>query len=350
MASLTACAPPSPPPPAAPPAAAAPGAAPGGGEDGATPAAAAAPAARPPVVEGMPLPAELAGGEAYTFAGPHGPVATNPNNPNPNNPNPNPASAAAAFARAGLCCVRGLVSRELSLRALAQATASLRELFALMAARGVALEQGTKGGFAEVVQRSEGRYEMNYGMTEGVFDDAEFVDNAWLRAFVSEAIGGPEWELNRRSLLISFPGAEGQQWHVDGDHLVKRRHAPAHAINAFVALGDITLDMGPTELRPASHFLTRKLFKMMMLARARKQLHAPVMPTARSGDAVIFDYRTLHRGTANSSDRPRAMLELVFFRKGYSDLLNFPKRSVMDPPAPRGGETGDEEAGAVEDS
>ena len=54
------------------------------------------------------------------------------------------------------------------------------------------------------------------------------------------------------------------------------------------------------------------------------------MPTALSGDAVIFDYRTLHRGTANNGDRPRAMLELVFFRRGYSDLLNFPKRSVMN--------------------
>ena len=282
----------------------------------------------------MPLPPELDGAEAYSFDGPHsGNGAADREG--------NASRAAAAFARAGLCRVRGLVPRELSLRALAQATASLNELFALMSERGVALEQGTKGGFAEVVQRSKGRYEMNYGMTEGVFADAAFVENAWLDAFVSEVVGD-DWELNRRSLLISFPGAEGQQWHVDGDHLVKREHAPAHAINAFVALGDITIDMGPTELRPASHFLTRNLFKMMMLARARKQLHTPVKPTARSGDAVIFDYRTLHRGTANNSDRPRAMLELVFFRKGYADLLNFPKRSVMDPPVPPGAQGGKE--------
>ena len=183
--------------------------------------------------------------------------------------------------------------------------------------------------WANGVQWSKGRYEMNYGMTDGVFSDPAFVENTWLNSFISEIMGS-EWELNRKSLLISFPGAEGQQWHVDGDHISKREHAPAHAINAFIALGDITLDMGPTELRPASHFLTRNLFKFMMLARARKQLHAPVMPTALSGDAVIFDYRTLHRGTANNGDRPRAMLELVFFRRGYSDLLNFPKRSVMN--------------------
>ena len=125
------------------------------------------------------------------------------------------------------------------------------------------------------------------------------------------------------------PDAKGQQWHVDGDHRTKSTHSSAHAINVFIALGDITLDMGPTEFRPCSHFLSRKLFKFMMLARARKQLHAPVQPVASSGDAVIFDYRTLHRGTENNSQLPRAMLELVFFKKGYTDLLNFPKRSIF---------------------
>jgi len=269
-------------------------------------------APRPLVVEGMPLPSELTC-EQYTFP-------TNQSSAVP---------AAAAFSKAGLVKITGLISRELSLHALEEAQSSLRELFGIMDERGVVLEQGTKGGFAEIVQRSEGRYEMNYRMEEGIFLDPAFIDNKWLKEFVANVLGS-EWELNRRSLLISFPGAKGQQWHVDGDHRTSSSHSPAHAINAFVALGDITLDMGPTELRPASHFLSRKLFKFMMLARARKQLHAPVQPVAASGDAVIFDYRTLHRGTANESDKPRAMLELVFFKKGYTDLLNFPKRSVFD--------------------
>ena len=227
--------------------------------------------------------------------------------------------------------MRSLVPRQLSLLALEEATASLNELFDIMKDRGIELGQGTKGGYAEVVQRSKGRYEMNYGMKNGVFSDAAFVKNKWLESFITNSIG-PDWELNRQSLLISFPGAEGQQWHVDGDHISPARHVSAHAVNVFVALGDISLDMGPTEFRPASHFLTRKLFKFMMLARARKQLHTPVTPTACSGDAVIFDYRTLHRGTCNNSTKPRAMLELVFFRKGYTDLLNFPKRSVLNLP------------------
>ena len=111
---------------------------------------------------------------------------------------------------------------------------------------------------------------------------------------------------HRQSLLISLPGAEAQQWHIDGDHLTKVplpqlpqlepkshltlpyttptptpiptpnscsnpkiRHQRAHAVNVFIALGDISVDMGPTEMRPASHFISRKLSSMMLLARAR---------------------------------------------------------------------------------
>ena len=277
----------------------------------------------------MPLPSELSPSQ-YTFSASTAPTTA--------------VAAAEAFAKAGLVKITNLVSRELSLQALEMAQASLNELFAAMKERNITLKQGTKGGFAEIVQRSEGRYEMNYNMTQGIFSNPEFIANSWLTAFISTVLGGTEkageWELNRQSLLISFPGAQGQQWHVDGDHRSTSTHSSAHAINAFIALGDITLDMGPTELRPASHFLSRKLFKFMMLAKARKQLHVPVQPVATSGDAVIFDYRTLHRGTANNSTKPRAMLELVFFKKGYTDLLNFPKRSVFDAKKKGGGVVG----------
>ena len=185
---------------------------------------------------------------------------------------------------------------------------------------------------------------MNYEMRDGVFAEPEVGANAWLSQLIPQimrggAVAAPgdaavdamlPVTCARQSLLISMPGAGGQQWHVDGGHLSPARHLPAHAVNVFVALTDITLDMGPTELRPASHFLTRRMAKMMLLAKVKKRLHVPVTPTMRAGDAVVFDYRVLHRGTPNTSERPRAMLELVYWREGWSDLLNFSKRSVFD--------------------
>ena len=52
---------------------------------------------------------------------------------------------------------------------------------------------------------------------------------------VAEAIG-PDWRLMRQALLVSFPGAKEQQWHVDGGHISSTRHLPCHAMNVFIAL------------------------------------------------------------------------------------------------------------------
>ena len=182
---------------------------------------------------------------------------------------------------------------------------------------------------------------------------------------------------------MSFPGSTEQQWHVDGDHLSRERHLPCHAMNVFVALNDITVEMGPTELRPASQFLTRDLKRQLMLAKIKKRLHSTVMPGFKPGDvsshkqshatfetrhfwwpqeclclqACMFDYRTLHRGMPNNSSangegspqwedgllwgregaqewqgKARPMLELTFANSRYNDLLNFPPKSIFDAP------------------
>ena len=55
-------------------------------------------------------------------------------------------------------------------------------------------------------------------------------------------------------------------------------------MNVFIALDEITVEMGPTELRPASHFLTRDLKRQLMLAKIKKRLHPTVMPGFKPGD------------------------------------------------------------------
>ena len=195
--------------------------------------------------------------------------------------------------------------------------------------RGVAIGVGTCNGFREIVCRSKGRFEMPYKMREGVFCRKEVKDISYLKRFMQHAMRA-EAKLCGQNLLVSFPEAEGMHWHTDGRHLSSMRHLRAHAVNVFVALGDVTLPMGPTELRPASHFITRNLTKMMLAAKVRKQLHKPVVPELSSGDALVFDYRTLHKGLPNSTTDPRVLLELVYFKDGFKDLLNFPKRSLFD--------------------
>ena len=132
--------------------------------------------------------------------------------------------------------------------------------------------------------------------------------------------------------------------------------------------------MGPTELRPGSHVYTRDLTRLMLLAKVKKRLREPVVPELKGGDALMFDYRVLHRGRANLSDRvglnvsdcddgehdvqvdqeeevsqddgggdsgtntstrnkchgrDRPVLVLTFARRWFVDVCNFPKRSIF---------------------
>lgn len=129
-----------------------------------------------------------------------------------------------------------------------------------------------------------------------------------------------------------------KQWHEDGSHLCKDTHLEPHCLNIFIPLVDLTAELGPTELRPGSHFLTRDLTRSMLLAKVKKTLRPPVKPTIHRGSALLFDYRTLHRGTANTTQgTPRPVLVLTCSKPWFHDLFNFPKRSIHD-----GGRDGDD--------
>ena len=137
------------------------------------------------------------------------------------------------------------------------------------------------------------------------------------------------------SLIVATPGCRDQTWHADGGHASLTKHERAHVFNIFIPLVDVE-NLGPTEVRPGTHYHTRNLAPMMLAARARKTLRAPVTPKRLKGDALVFDYRLLHRGKANVSGgengvgQSRPVLVLTFARKWFKDVLNFPSRSIFE--------------------
>jgi hypothetical protein len=175
------------------------------------------------------------------------------------------------------------------------------------------------------------------------------------------------------SLLLSTPGSQTQSWHADGGHIHLQSHAPPHCLNVFVPLVDLCPSLGPTELRPKSHYYTRDLTKMVLGAMARKEWETAVMPVLRRGEALLFDYRILHRGRANQSHvvvdddddddgekdcerdecangekkgvnhgqsrderhggRDRPILVMTFAKSWFVDVCNFPKRSIFSLPS-----------------
>ena len=195
-----------------------------------------------------------------------------------------------------------------------------------------AISKGVTGGFKEIVMRSPGRFEMPFGCDREPFSNDAIMNNDVLLRIVDALFSGNDQYLCNMSIVNATPGSADQGWHADGGHLNLQAHEECHCFNVFVPLVDVDVALGPTELRPGSHYLTRNLAPMMLAAKARGKLRKPVMPLLRAGDALLFDYRILHRGRANISDVDRPILVMTFAKRTFKDRLNFPSKSIDDSP------------------
>lgn len=137
-------------------------------------------------------------------------------------------------------------------------------------------------------------------------------------AFVYEAFG----------MLWVHAGAPAQDPHRDGGTLFPEsgvdRILPPSAMTVAIPLVDVDLDWAPTGVAPGSHRLEPG------------SSAAELVPIALNrGDAAIWDFRALHAGLANKTDRPRPALYFTVCRPFWADHLNFRKnaraRLIGDP-------------------
>ncbi|MEM7225151.1 MAG: phytanoyl-CoA dioxygenase family protein [Pseudomonadota bacterium] len=107
-----------------------------------------------------------------------------------------------------------------------------------------------------------------------------------------------EASLEELSALTSYPGAEPQRLHADTDY----RPSDALLISVFVALDDLDETMGPLEAVQQSS-----------RGRGTSERSLATRMTLASGDAVLLDSTTVHRGGANNSaDKPRPVFYFSF--------------------------------------
>ena len=171
------------------------------------------------------------------------------------------------------------------------------------------------------------------GTSSSPFTDDLVMKNEVLHDTLKEIFKGEDYYLLGCSVVVSCadPGSADQQWHVDGGHVDGENHLPCHCLNVFIPLVDLEPSLGPTEVRPGTHVYSRDMSKMMLGAKARKELKTPVAPLLKKGDALLFDYRVLHRGKANVSETDdRPMLVLTYAKTWFKDVFNFPNRSLED--------------------
>jgi hypothetical protein len=167
-------------------------------------------------------------------------------------------------------------------------------------------------GFAEIVERDGGRFDCRHYELHAAAPLAQAVH--FLSQLARRALGDDEAVLIGcgQVVAMSVEGWEGaddafaedgaslgaQAWHMDGAHLFDGDAAlalPPHALTMFVPLVDLTHENGPTEFAPGSHRL--RLADGPADDAPRAAILAP------AGSAIVFDYRTWHRGLPNCGAR-----------------------------------------------
>jgi hypothetical protein len=164
---------------------------------------------------------------------------------------------------------------------------NFNEVQDIIKSRNLEFGVGLKQGYDEIVQRQAGRYEVPYKMTD-IFKD---ISESPELLEIIHAILGPEVVIANESLIISMPGTTDQVWHADGPHMSITEHLPAHCLNVFIPMVDITPDEGPTEFRPASHYMTRDLKNLFLLAALKKELLPNQKPLLKKGSALLVSER-----------------------------------------------------------
>ncbi|MEZ4448504.1 MAG: phytanoyl-CoA dioxygenase family protein [Nannocystaceae bacterium] len=245
------------------------------------------------------------------------------------------AQATRLFRRYGLCWLPEALSVDEVARCRDAAEDRLQRCLHRIEALGhPPLGRGTPNGYRELVARAPGRYDMLYGTDAPPFTDREVRDNPRWMPLIRSLLGA-DATLFFCGLLMTRGGASDQPWHTDGEHLFGPEVPilPAHCVNVFLPLVDITIDNGGTEFCPGSHFLTVGIPEIYEQSPAHVDRIGfrgrPLALTVPAGSAVIFDYRLLHRGLANRTDRSRPILYLTFAAPWFRDVHNFPARRLF---------------------
>ena len=114
--------------------------------------------------------------------------------------------------------------------------------------------------------------------------------------------------------MISRPGATSQPFHPD----IIWQHPEPSALVVWIALCDVSREMGPILLLPRTH--TRMAHAVFQHTRDPRAAADAVGcaegagPLLRRGDALVMDSRVLHCGLANCSDRDRTLFYCTFRR------------------------------------
>ena len=138
------------------------------------------------------------------------------------------------------------------------------------------------------------------------------------------------------SVVYSKPNASDQGWHADGDHqngthdvgleIDGWKHlADPYALCLFIPLIDLDEETGYTQFWPGSHISKR----LAGFGKVAEITQSTWNGKCQAGDAILYDYRLMHRGIRNTSTILRPVLQVLFKKKWYKEKRNYGKDSVL---------------------
>jgi hypothetical protein len=169
------------------------------------------------------------------------------------------------------------------------------------------------------------RYDITPRMI-GTFGRPEVFANPALLKILRQLLGRG-MQLSNFTMVVSHPGAPQQHVHRDCAHLFDGAgvgpNLPVYAINVAVPLIDVDLETGPTAVWLGSHRLPQN-----GAVKDADMTHCAL----KRGDCMMLDYRTLHAGLANRSQKVRPIVYMVYARPWFFDDVNHVKRIPLDMP------------------
>lgn len=141
----------------------------------------------------------------------------------------------------------------------------------------------------------------------------DLATHPWVTA-VCEAMLGPEYKIVEIGFDVPNPGAMNQPWHRDfpaPDDTLNGRRLNSLAFNLTTV--DVTEDMGPFEIAPGTQWDLPVNFEHGMFppkANSARYEQRAQRKLPQMGDISARSALTIHRGTANQSDKSRPALVL----------------------------------------
>lgn len=195
------------------------------------------------------------------------------------------------------------------------------ELVAAM--RDEFFESYWKGG-EETIERSSLRVgDKRFMVTlnvEGAFGDPRAYANSFCKPLLFWLLG-ENCVINGYGSVCTFPGSLNQHVHRDHPLLFLEQPGlsqslPFYCITLVIPLVDIDLEIGTTALWPGTHLNCDTPYGQLKYSDAFR-------PELEAGSVYFMDYRLVHGGTPNRTDRERPIVYVIYSRPWFMDYVNY---------------------------